>query len=224
MSSFVSSPLAGVPGTGKQATRGFSTVVILGAPNSGKSSLMVELAADALARGRDVRVCDPAGNWPNVGEWPAADDDERTDAQIADDWLKPILRSRTRPKEGLASLAWEAPRPLTLLSDDADTFLHGAGSRGPWRRLFTTFRHYRIDHVVTGRRTQDLPKIAFTSATFVYLFRHFVSTHYIAEEYGEEVEAAIPTEPYHYALLNVGTREISYGVTSPRDVRTLADG
>jgi hypothetical protein len=220
MSSFVSSPLAGAPGP----RRAFSTVVLLGAPASGKSSLMVELADGALRRGRDVRVCDPAGNWPGVGEWPAADDDPRTDAQIADDWLKPILRARTKPKEGLAALTWEPPPPLTLLSDDADTFLYGGGARGPWRRLFTTFRHYRIDHVITGRRTQDLPKIVFTSATYVYLFRHFVSTHYIAEEYGEAVEASIPTEPFRYALFNVATREISYGETVPRDVKTLADG
>lgn len=190
-------------------------VAVLGAPASGKSSLMAELVEDARARGREARVLDPAGNWPDIGEWPELKDDPRSPEEIADAWLLALLADRYH-KPGIP--------PLLLVIDDADTFLDGNKARGPFRRLFTTFRHYRVDVVIGARRTQDLPKIVFTSSTNVYLFRHFVSTDYISKEWGAEVTRAIPKEPFKYALFDVESREIAEGKTKKRIVRTAADG
>lgn len=202
-------------GDARGKTRPFSLIPILGAPASGKSSLMVELAEQSLELGRDVRILDPANNWGEAGEWPELADDYRSPEEIADAWLVELLRARYKRPD---------ITPMTLFIDDADTFLDGAKARGPFRRLFTTFRHYRLDVVITGRRTQDLPKIIFTSASFVYLFRHYVSTGYIRDNYGPEVERAIPTKPFEYTLFDVSSRELSHGKTTPRVLVTAADG
>lgn len=211
-------------GGGKGGTRPQRLIGVLGAPASGKSTLLQTLLDASIARGRDARVLDPAGNWPDVGEWPEKQDDPREMETIADDWLRGIMRARApirdaqgraRPRPGL--------RPLFLIADDLDSY-SDAKARGPWKRLFTTYRHYQLDLAIAARRSQDTPKVVFTSASFLYLFRHHVSTDYLREQYGAELVARIPEEPFQYVLYNTETREMFDGKTKPRAVRTASDG
>jgi hypothetical protein len=215
----VKSPLdAQISGGGGRAVRPFRLVAVLGASGSGKSSLVADLVDVTLRSGRDVRVLDPAGNWPDIGEWPEVKDDPRGPEEIAEAWIRDVLRSRPRGSESL--------RPTLLVLEDCDTYLEGSKPRGVWRRLFTTYRHYRFDIVCVARRTQDVPKVVFTSASNVYLFRHFVSTDYIREHYGAAAKSAIPAEnePFKYALFDVESRQIVKGATRKRSVKTVSDG
>ena len=206
-----------IAGGGSKSTRPQRLVAVLGRSGAGKSSLCAQLVEDALRAGLDVRIVDPAGNWPGIGEWAQeGDDDPRSEEQIGDATFREIMKDRKRGDMNM--------RPMLLVLDDADQYLDGTKCRGAFKRLFTTYRHYRMDVLVTARRTQDLPKVIFTSASNVYLFQHFVSTDYIGREWGADVVDAIPQAPFQYVLFDVEKRTLTQGKTRRRVERTAADG
>ncbi len=215
------SPLSGqIDGGGRGKTvRPFLTVAALGAPGCGKTTIVATLVQEAAASGRDVRILDPAGSWPEVGEWPdTGPEDVRGPEERAEAWI--VALRKERRKKG------SPPPPMLLVLDDCDTYLGGGQPRGVWRDLFTTFRHWRLDLILVARRTQDVPKIVFTSASYCYLFTHreVGALTYMRAYLGAPATRAIPSEPYRYVLVNVDTGELKEGKTKPRAVRTAADG
>lgn len=215
------SPLGGqIDGGGRgKSVRPFRMVAVLGAPGTGKTTVVETLVAEAAASGRDVRILDPGGSWPEVGEWPdTGPEDVRGPEERGEAWIMALRRERR--KKG------STPRPMLLVLDDCDTYLGGGQPRGVWRDLFTTFRHWRLDVVLVARRTQDVPKIVFTSASYVYLFTHreVGALTYMRSYLGAAAVKSIPSEPFRYVLVNVDTGELSEGKTKARAVRTAADG
>jgi len=197
--------------------RGFRLVVALGSPGSGKTSLVDEWIADwrRASPSGTVAILDPAGQWPGVGEWPDHPKDERGPEEKAEDWLRAF---RPKRKAGI-------PPPCLLVLDDADNYLGGTQPRGIWRDLFTTFRHWRCDVIVSARRSQDLPKVVFTSASVVALFSHreVYSREYVARYLGPDVVKEIPKEPHRYLLVNVDEGSRSEHKTKRRAIRVAAD-
>lgn len=215
------SPLGGdIDGGGKgKSARPFRMACVLGAPGCGKTTLVETLVEDAASAGRDVRILDPGGSWPGVGEWPERNaEDVRSPEERAEEWII-ALRKERRQKGSM-------PKPMLVVLDDCDTFLGGGQPRGVWRDLFTTFRHWRVDLVLVARRTQDVPKICFTSASYVYLFTHreVGALGYMRSYIGASATKAIPQEPFRYVLVDIDAGELTEGKTKARTVRTAADG
>ena len=196
------------PDPGKRQHR---LVVVLGAPGSGKTSLVDRWIADADERGRDVRILDPARQWPKRGAWPdGGRDDERGPEERAEAFLRALKRERWGKAE---------PDPMLLVLDDADNYLGGQQPRGIWRDLFTTFRHWKADVLISARRSQDLPKVCFTSASHVVLFAHreVYSRDYLTRYVGADVVARLPREPYRFLLVDVASGDAREGTTKARE-------
>lgn len=182
------------------APRPYKMIAVLGAPGSGKTSLIDDLIARADADKRDVIIIDPARQWPTRGVWPEIGrdgSDGRSPEERAEEVITHIRRQRraldARPRAGL------------LVLDDCDVYLGGGQPRGIWRDLFATFRHWHLDVVVSARRTQDVPKLVFTSASFVAVFRHreVHALAYLAQYLGDDVARRAPREPYRYLWVDV---------------------
>lgn len=200
-----------------EATRAYRMVAVLGAPGSGKTSLIDEHIARADAAGREVLIIDPARQWPGRGVWPEIGrdgSDTRSPEERGEDVITALRRKRraldARPRAGL------------LVLDDCDVYLGGGHPRGVWRELFATFRHWHLDVIVSARRTQDVPKIVFTSASFLAIFRHREahSLAYMSEYIGADAVKLIPREPFRYLWVNVDAPETaSEHRTKPRNAK-----
>lgn len=198
------------------AAREYQMVSLLGAPHSGKSSLTEELIEDWIRerKGRgEVRILDPTGrNWEHYGgEWPNdGPDDYRSPEARATAWLQAFRRERFA--------GGDLPAPALVVLEDADVYLGGGQPRGIWRDFIATFRHWRCDVIFIARRTQDLPKLVFTSSRYVYLFQHreAYAKDYLRRFVGASAVRQIPQEPFSYVLVDVDTGEIETGKTKKR--------
>ena len=184
-------------------------MLILGAPGTGKTSLLDELIAlyrKAHPKARVV-ILDPNDQFRGQGgEWPP-------DADVAS-WLRKLKASRGK----------NAP-PMLLVLDDADKFLTGGPPTGVFRDLFTSFRHWRCDVLINARRTQDIPKVVIASSSTVAIFVHreLYGRQYLAANLGSDVAKEIPTERFEYLLVDVDAHELSAGKTKKRAIVVGAD-
>lgn len=200
-----SSPLA--PSSARdQTTRPATLVVFVGAPGTGKTSLGDEYVRAYAKSGRDVRILDPGHNFPGVGEWPENGD--------VDGWIAKIVTERKKAIRKGAVLA-----PMLIMLDDADIYLPKTPHRtSPWRDLFASFRHSRLDILVNARRSQDLPLLIFTSAKYVVLFttREVHSLDYLRSYIGDDIVREIPREPFVYVLVDIDAHTFTRGRTKKR--------
>lgn len=177
-------------------------MLILGAPGTGKTSLLDELIAlyrKAHPKARVV-ILDPNDQFRGIGgEWPPDGDVET--------WLRRLKAQRGK----------NSP-PMLLVFDDADKFLSGGPPTGIFRDLFTSFRHWRVDIILNARRTQDIPKVVIASSSTVAIFVHreLYGRQYLAKNLGPDIAAEIPTERFHYVLVDVDEHETSTGQTKKR--------
>jgi len=207
------------------ASRPFRFVLIIGSPGMGKSALAEELqiAWTKERKGRGViAVLDPARQFRHLGDavasWPGEKDpdDDRSPEQRAEAWLKAFKRTRVGRDD--------SPPALVIL-DDADTYMGAGSPRGVWRDFLMTFRHWRADVMMLGRRTQELPKVAVSNCSSVAIF--FSSEPYYKEYIrawlGSAVVKAIPLVPHQYILVDTSTKEFTLHTTKKRANLTAAD-
>ncbi len=206
----------------KRASRPFRTVVILGSPGCGKTSLADQWIAEWQTEraGRGVlAVLDPAAQFAaQGGVWPGRVDpnDDRSPEERAEQWLKALKRTRVGKDD--------AP-PCLVVLDDADTYLSGGQPRGVWRDFFMTFRHWRCDVIVIARRPQELPKAIFQNASVCALF---LSTEPYSAEYlrawvGPKATAQIPQTEHKALIVDVRSKETHEIATRQRTVLVAAD-
>lgn len=192
--------------------RGYELTVIIGATGVGKTSLadqtIQKWIRDAAARGPyEVAILDPVAQFAHLGEcasWPGRlpdgtmdPKDEREPEERAEAWIRAFRLARAR--HGL-----NAP-PCLLVLDDADVYMTGSQPRGIWRDLFMTFRHWKCDILIIGRRPQTLPKDAFQSASRVAIFtsRENYGVAYLSEFIGASNVKMVPRAPYQYLLVDL---------------------
>lgn len=116
---------------------------ICGASESGKSILARKLSSLA---GQPRIVIDPAGSWGEEGVWEE------------DPWI-PLARCL---KDGFSG---------TVILDDADSYLTTTTDRSTWGKIWTQHRHLGIDVIIIMRRIQDLPRVAFSTISRIFVFR-----------------------------------------------------
>ena len=176
------------------------TAVVLGAPGSGKTTLVEQWIGDYMRRGGDVMILDPSAQFGDLGVWP----EEGPEAFIIN--LKGNFH-------GL------------LVLDDADRYL-SATPRGIWRDLFTSFRHWGVNLLVVSRRTQGIPKDVIASADDVIIFR-LSEPHarkYLRGLVGEKATEAIPSKRYEFVKVSpFDPDSMQKGTTTKRKIETLAD-
>lgn len=195
-----------------EKARPFRLVTVLGAPASGKTTLVEELLARyrVTCPGNEVAIIDPNHAFPGDEDatWPADGDVER--------WLAEFKARRAKQRPTPAGF---------LLLDDADRYLMGGPPKGIFRDLFSSFRHWRLDVTVNARRTQDIPKMVIQSADTTYIFRHreVHGRKYLADQLGEGILERIPRKPYEYLRVDVDSGEIYPGRTRPRATPTVSD-
>ena len=136
-----------------------------------------------------------------------------------------ITNRAALPVSGPSMLVNNPPPPCLLVLDDADRFLTGAPPTGIWRDLFTSFRHWRCDVILNARRTQDVPKVAIASASYLSLFIHreLYGRQYLEKAIGPEVLEHLPTERFRYVLVHVDEHKFEPGATKKRAVQVAAD-
>ncbi len=176
------------------------TAVVLGAPGSGKTSLVASWIEDYQKRGGDVLILDPSAQFGDAGIWP-------------DDGPENFLLDIKGKFRGL------------LVLDDADRYL-SATPRGIWRDLFTSFRHWGVNLLVVARRPQGIPKDVIASADEVIIFRlsEVHAKKYLKELVGADILEEIPRDRFKFLMVSPFEPEkISHGTTTPRKIKTLAD-
>jgi len=131
-------------------------VTVLGAPGMGKSALARQLVERyQLAHGEDsVRVLDPSGTFPELGEWPGR--------RQVNAWVEELTAEGEGPKGG----GWG---PGLLVLDDADRYLLPT-SFDAFRDVWLANRHLGLDVVVTAHRAPAVPKDLLGSSTELWLF------------------------------------------------------
>jgi len=208
-----------------RASRPFRTVVLLGSPAMGKTSLadrwIEEWRKERQGRGV-LAILDPATQFahfgPEVATWPGLRDprDDRSPEERAEGWIKALKRARVGVDDS---------PPCLVVLDDADTYLSGGQPRGIWRDFFMTFRHWRCDVLIIARRPQEIPKAVFQNASTVALF---ASTEPGAREYltqwlGAPVTRQIPSEPHKAVVVDVLSKQTTAIATTRRTVVVAAD-
>ena len=176
------------------------TIVILGAPGSGKTTLMDRWIQDYRKEGGAVKILDPSAQFGRDGEWP-----------------------EEGPEEYLKGLKGKFSGLLVL--DDADRYLT-ATPRGVWRDLFTSFRHWGVNLLVVARRPQGVPKDVIASADEIVIFRlsEVHARNYLSKLLGFDVAEEVPKERFKFVKISpFDPDEIEHGSTKPRSVKTKAD-
>lgn len=141
-----------------QPQRERSVALIIGAPGTGKTTLLRGLLAAAVARGTRYIALDPSFQLQG-GDWPGADGVE----DWADRWL-------TWQRNAVQRKVPRSERPTMCVLDDADFYVGKAGG-GPLKELWIANRHFDLDVIVTARRAQSLPLTMLSAAEWIYLFR-----------------------------------------------------
>lgn len=176
------------------------TVVILGAPASGKTTLIDKWIKDYRDAGGQVKILDPSAQFGSAGEWPS----EGPEAYL----------------EGL-----KGNFSGLLVLDDADRYL-SASPKGIWRDLFTSFRHWGVNLLVVARRPQGVPKDVIASADELVLFRmsEVHARNYLSKLLGFDVADEIPRDRFKYIKISPFDPDvIEHGTTKPRAIKTKAD-
>jgi GTPase SAR1 family protein len=174
------------------------SVIMWGTSGSGKTSLVNEWATKALLAGRPVIIVDKNGQFLHLGD--------DVSVQVPFD----TLADGSFIEELLAS-GWRG----LLILDDIDAYLDGKGKiPKAWSELFSSNRHYRIDLVINARRPQETPKMLLSVARYLAIFYNRGDARMRAALEAElagmpDVLKAIPTEPYHYLLVDRETGEFS---------------
>lgn len=208
------------------AARPFRLAIVVGAPGMGKSTLAEEWIAEWVKerKGRGVlAVLDPARQFRHlpggVASWPGEGNprDHRGPEARADEWIAALKVAR-------ASAGGDPP-PCLVVLDDADVYMNASSPRGIWRDFMMTFRHWRCDVLILGRRSQELPKVAFQNATTIAIFASTEpnAADYLARWLGTDVARQIPREPHKYLIVDVLTRKVTTGKTKRRAHTTAAD-
>jgi GTPase SAR1 family protein len=176
------------------------TAVILGAPGSGKTTLVESWIADYKKTGGDVVILDPSRQFPGEGVWP-----------------------EEGPEKFLMGLKGKFRGLLVL--DDADRYL-SATPRGIWRDLFTSFRHWGVNLLVVARRPQGIPKDVIASADEIIIFRlsEVHARSYLGKLLGRDVAEDIPRDRFRFLMISPFDPEnMEKGQTKPRAIKTVAD-
>jgi hypothetical protein len=192
----------------------------------GKTTLAEEWIAAWIKerQGRGVlAILDPARQFRHlpghVATWPGEGNprDHRGPEARADEWIAALKIARAN--EG------GDPPPCLVVLDDADVYLCASSPRGIWRDFFMTFRHWRCDVLILGRRSQELPKVAFQNAASVAIFASTEpnAADYLSRWLGAAVARQIPREPHRYLHVDVLSRKVTVGRTRPRAHLTAAD-
>lgn len=126
-------------------------IVVLGAPGMGKSALAKQLVD---AYDGEVRVLDPSGTFPELGEWCGR--------RNVNAWIEELTGDGEGPKGG----GWG---PGLLVLDDADRYLLST-SFDSFRDVWLANRHLGLDVIVTAHRAPAVPKDLLGSATELWLF------------------------------------------------------
>lgn len=177
---------------------------ILGAPGAGKTSLLRDLVAHAIARGTRIVALDPQRQIPG-GEWPGLE-------HVAT-WTGDLLELQRD-----AIRAHDPDRPGMLVLDDGDLYI-GKHGGGPLREIWIANRHYDLDALVTARRAQSLPLELLSGCEWMYLFRLPPSDLPGLERLRAILPAdvRIPRERFRFTLVNLYTGQQWQG-------RTLENG
>lgn len=134
-----------------------SVVIALGATGSGKTGgLTRPMVQRYLARGGEVRILDPAGEFGEWGEWPGR--------RHVVEWIDEL----TAEGEGPAGGGWG---PGLLVLDDADRYLGAGRSVAAFEDVWLANRHLGLDVLVNAHRPQGLPKDLIAAAAQLWLFR-----------------------------------------------------
>ena len=150
-------------------TRPRKVVVALGGPSMGKTSLArrIVMTYQQAHGDESVRVLDPSGAFPELGEWPLRSPRGRceecdTRHSRTGGWIAEL----TAHGDGPAGGGWG---PGLLVLDDADRYLTPS-SLDDWRDLWLANRHLGLDVVVTAHRPQGIPKELLGAASELWLF------------------------------------------------------
>lgn len=189
----------------------YAMVVVMGAPGSGKTSLVDQIARDAIRQRRPVHIIDPSAQFP-PGYLPGG---------VRGDW----------PKGGAAGVdAWLAANlgkfHGLLILDDADAYIPKFPGRGtPWNSLLVAFRHHQIDLVLNTRRLQEVPPLVRTNASHLAIFRtrSDLARQSLGRNIPEELLSQIPTEPHRFLLVDVDKGDAKEYRTNKRPINTAAD-
>jgi hypothetical protein len=166
-------------------SRGRRIVAVIGAPESGKSTVAQKLYRDAIRREgrRSVRALDPGCQFTG-GEMPGD----------VDGWLEQLRPpSRTEPA-----------RVRFLLADDGDQYLPKSPAKGSaWLDLYLRHRWWRTDVLITARRIQNLSPTLLSAVEHLFVFRMNPSDH-AGRKRLEDIAPGLtpPTEPFKFVAYN----------------------
>lgn len=170
-------------------------IAVMGASGHGKTSLLWQQVEEAALAGKRVAIVDPKNQWPEwqnpagLPRWPA------NGVHGVDDLLRALI---------------DSGEVDVIILDDADMYLHSQ-ARTVFAELFSSYRHIGVDLVVNTRRPQEVPKIAFSSISYLALFnqREPHAQEYIARLIAMDPQAInkVPRKKFQYLLVNVDTGE-----------------
>lgn len=178
---------AGVVTAGAPTLRGRKVVMIVGAPESGKTTLsrgfLDALKADKSDK-RPLAIIDPGAQFRG-GSMPVD----------VDAWLETV-----RPPNATAPA-----KVRGILFDDCDSYLEGAPTKYSARSdLYLRHRWWRTDVIVTCRRPQNMHPKLLSAISMLYVFR-MSSGDTPAVERLEKIAPGlvVPTEPYLFQAFDV---------------------
>lgn len=180
------------------AKRERRVIVIAGQKRSGKTTLLIELVRQALARGAKGHTTIFEIKGELGGTLP-----EDLDAAI-----ETIVEQNER------AIAARQPAPTQLLVlDDGDAFLPKV-ARGAWIRLYLQSAQLDMDVIVTCKRLQNLSPSLLNGADFIYAFRLPRSDKTGRERISEVLpngEDDLPVLPFRFVQVDPNGDEAYFG-------------